>query len=309
MTPYSGNSAYCYSDSLRMCLAQAGLSPLPEVGELECMTGMPFGTTFLRLESPLFFPNAAALNPDTALTHALDILGWGCKLWRGETSEEAETALRLAAQKGPVLLGPVDMGHLKYDPDHQGKSGGDHFVVVLGLAGDTVRLHDPQRYPLVTLPIGELIQAWNASKLGYTEVPYTLRYGFHERIQISQQECKERTLDQATELLCNPPNGPVLYGGANAFSMAAEILTYAPETMDTRMFAAFILPIGARRCLDAATYLLKAKMRQAADMFMQKATLYGEAQYAAVKENWTEVAEYLSKIANIEGVLAHRGIS
>lgn len=308
MTPYSGNSAYCYSDSLRMCLAQAGLRPLPEVGELECMTGMPFGTTFLKLGSPLFFPNAAALNPDIALTRALDVLGWGCDLWRGASPDEAETALRLAAQQGPVLLGPVDMGYLTYDPEHQNKSGGDHFVIVLELEGDTVRLHDPQRYPLVTIPIGELMQAWDASRLGYTAVPYTLRHGFHERIQMSHQERKEGGVKQAAQLLWNPPEGPVVYGGARAFSLAAEILHEAPESIDTRIFAAFILPIGARRSLDAATFLQTAQKPQAAALFMQKASLYGAAQYAAVTGGWAEVAHYFSKLGEVEDQLGDRGL-
>ena len=42
-TAYTGNGPYCYSNSLHMCLTQAGMPAVPPVSLLECMTGMPFG--------------------------------------------------------------------------------------------------------------------------------------------------------------------------------------------------------------------------------------------------------------------------
>ena len=75
-TAYTGSSHYCYSNSLHMCLKQAGMVNLPDAGLLECMTGMPFGTLFLQFETPLFFPSHADLNPHSGLSRALSILGW-----------------------------------------------------------------------------------------------------------------------------------------------------------------------------------------------------------------------------------------
>ena len=80
---YSGNSAYCYSNCLHMCLAHTGMTPMPSVGLVECMTGMPFGACFLKEDPPLFFPSPACIDPDIGLSRAVETLGWTCTLWRG----------------------------------------------------------------------------------------------------------------------------------------------------------------------------------------------------------------------------------
>ena len=75
LIPYTGKSEYCYSSSLHMCyssslhmsLAGAGakVRDLPEVGFLECLTTMPFGTMYLHLEDgPLVFFSAPSIDPD-----------------------------------------------------------------------------------------------------------------------------------------------------------------------------------------------------------------------------------------------------
>lgn len=52
-TAYSGNSAYCYSNSLHMCLQHTGMPHLPQVSLVERMTGMPFGACFLLSQKDL----------------------------------------------------------------------------------------------------------------------------------------------------------------------------------------------------------------------------------------------------------------
>lgn len=81
--PYTGKSEYCYANSLHMCLLAAGFAAgeLPEPGFLECLTTLPFGSMYERLEDgPLFFPSPIAMSPDTGLDRALDTLGWSCEL-------------------------------------------------------------------------------------------------------------------------------------------------------------------------------------------------------------------------------------
>jgi len=181
LAAYSGNSAYCYSNSLRMCLQHAGLLHLPEVGLLECLTGMPFGACFLQLDAPQFLPSPADINPDNGLTRALDILGWTCARWQGDDVDSALAALKEALSAGLVLLGPLDMGFLPYDPNHRIKRGGDHFIAVLSLDANRVRVHDPQLYPFAVLPVTDLVRAWNAQDLGYSTCAYTLREDFREQ--------------------------------------------------------------------------------------------------------------------------------
>ena len=155
MTRYTGNGAYCYSNSVYMALRESGAVAveLPEPGFIECLTTMPFGTLYLRVGRDLlvYFSSPLA-TPDQGITTALDALGWECREEREGTPETALARLAEAAGRGPVLAGPLDMGGLGYMPHHAQLSGSDHFVVVLGVESDRVRMHDPEGYPYATLP-------------------------------------------------------------------------------------------------------------------------------------------------------------
>ncbi len=123
---------------------QAGMENLPSVDLIECMTGMPFGATFLKLGPPLFFAGPTETDPDEGITRALETIGWTCHLWRGDVADSAEAKLREALREGPVLVGPLDMGFLPYDPSHAQKRGGDHFLVSVELNDELLRVHYPQ---------------------------------------------------------------------------------------------------------------------------------------------------------------------
>ena len=300
-TAYTGNGPYCYSNSLHMCLTQAGMAAVPPVGLLECMTGMPFGASFLALDVPLFFPSpGAGTNPDRGLTRALDTIGWDCTLRRFEDPGAAEAGLREGLAAGPVLLGPLDMGGLSYDPLHEHKRGGDHFVVALAREGDRVRLHDPQAYPFAVLPLPDLMRAWSAKGIGYATAPYTLRCAFSARRSVSEPEMLACTLETAREMAAGVPAGPVAYGGALAFGRAAACLRDWPPESFTGMLVYFGLPLGARRCGDAASFLEGMGKREAARRMIEKGEAYGEAQYHAVHKDWTRTADVFDHLARIE---------
>ena len=44
---------------------------------------------------------------------------------------------------GPVVLGPLDMGYLTYNPNHIHLYGVDHFVSVYDLDDEFIYFHDP----------------------------------------------------------------------------------------------------------------------------------------------------------------------
>jgi hypothetical protein len=304
-TVYTGNGPYCYSNSLHMCLTQAGMAAVPPVSLLECMTGMPFGASFRALDPPLFFPSPGArTDPDRGLTRALDTIGWECALRRFEDAGAAEADLRAALAEGPVLLGPLDMGGLLYDPLHAHKRGGDHFVVALGREGDRVRLHDPQLYPFAVLPLPDLMQCWNAKGIAYASAAYTLRGGFRARRPVSEAEMLARTLATAREMAAGVPAGPVAYGGAPAFERAAELLRAGPPEAFTGMLMYFGLPLGARRCGDAAGFFERIDRIEAARRMVEKGEAYGEAQYHAVRGDWARTAEVFDRLARIESQFA-----
>ena len=303
-TLYSGNSAYCYSNSLRMCVARAGMEPLPETGLIECMTGMPFGATLLRHEDPLFFPNPTPIDPDSGVTSALEILGWACELWRTNDADAANAKLRDALRSGPVLLGPLDLGFLPYDPNSQYKRGGDHYLVALELQGEIVQVHDPQLYPFAILPLDDLMRALYAMNLGYAEQAYTLRFNFQQQRMETRDAMLDNTLQNARELIHAHPAGPVAYGGPNAFACAAEMLRQSSSDDFTGLLIHFALPLGARRSIDAACFLAEVGEAEAANLFIARAETFGRAQYYAVQGKWDDVAGLFKDLAQVEADIA-----
>lgn len=300
---YTGNSSYCYSNSLHMSLKHAGIRELPNVSFLECLTGMPFGTSFFKFEMPMFFPSPAKTEPHEGLSHALETLGWTCELWQGNDLDIARAELEAALKHSPVLLGPIDMSFLTYDPNHKSKEGGDHFLIVLDIKEDMVLLHDPQFYPYAVLTINELMQAWNASNIGYIDKTYTLRHSFREQYKVSRNQMITTTLNIAKEFQTDALDGPVAYTGVFAFQQALELLKETPSPAFAGLLTHFALPIGARRSIDAREFMKEAGKNKLAELYEAKARLFGSAQYFAVSQNWKKVAECFKNLAEIEGQL------
>lgn len=302
---YTGNSSYCYSNSLHMCLQQAGMADLPSVGFIECATGMPFGTTFLDFEIPLFFPNPAATDPHQGLSQALKILGWTNELWQSDDAAEATEYLKNALENSPVLLGPLDMSHLLYDPNHTAKTGGDHFIVALSIDnGNMVTLHDPQFYPFVQLSFAELLRAWDARRIGYIDKAYTLRHRFREERRVNRAEMITSIFTIAQALQAGSIDWPIAYSGSVAFKKVSTLLEASPSSAFSGLLRHFSLPIGSRRCVDATRFMQEASRPELAMMYERKAKLYGSAQYYASKDQWDNVIEIFDSFAEFEDTLS-----
>lgn len=299
--PYVGNSTYCFTNSLAMCLKHSSDTAIPEVGFIECATLMPFGAMYLDFaNAPLFFPNPANTQPDRGLTDAISNLGWTSEIWRGDDPQTALAHLRDALEYGPVLLGPLDMGHLSYDPNAQFKHGGDHFIVALQAEGDLIVVHDPQLYPYATIPAQDLLWAWNGSHLGYVEQPFTMRFGFRAQRQVTRREVIEHTLETARAFARQEFNGPVVYSGRAAFERAATAILGEEMRGLKGLLVNFALPVGARRSLDAAAFVAEVGASDLAESFRTRAERFGRAQFLATQQDWKAVAGAFEELGVLE---------
>jgi Butirosin biosynthesis protein H, N-terminal len=304
MLPYIGSGDYCFSNSLHMSLLGSGAPPdsLPPTSFIECLTTMPFGYTYFK-EAELFFFSGP--NPDLGLTRAIETLGWTCKLEHGGDEGEALARLRAAVQQGPVLIGPLNMGDLTYNPNHSYLVGADHYVVVMGFEEDHVLLHDPKGFPSAALPVEELLKAWRADRLDleYTDEPYTMRTAFRP-IQASSSHSRrqmiERTLPQVAANLRQELWKPGLYGGIGALRMLVETFrTQVPNKLAVHLFY-WAVPIGLRHKVDAQLFLREGNQPEAAEIIEQQARLLGQAQYAGVQHSWSQVAALIEQVAGLE---------
>ncbi|GHO99599.1 hypothetical protein KSF_096470 [Reticulibacter mediterranei] len=299
MVPYVGSGDYCYSYSLYMSLLGSGASPdhLPSPGFLECLSTMPFGNTYHSRDKLFLFD---ALDADPGVTRAIETLGWTCQLTRGGDEQSAIERLRAAVKLGPVLLGPLDMGYLKYHPNYAFLGGADHFVVALDVSPDHVLVHDPKGFPYATLPFDDLLQAWRAERIRYIDKPYTMRADFRLAETVSRKAMIARTLPYIRENVQRDPGGPEVYGSVQALHMLAETLrAEVPEHLAGHLLY-FAFPLAVRRNLDAQIFLAEGNQLEAAALLEQQARLLGQAQYPGVQHSWSAVAALIDQVADIE---------
>ncbi|MGO8947431.1 MAG: hypothetical protein ACLQUY_07165 [Ktedonobacterales bacterium] len=299
MVPYVGSGDYCYSYSLHMSLLGSGAPPetVPSPGFLECLTTMPFGHTYLTRPQLFFFDG---LDPDQGLTRALQSLGWTCRLERGGDGRTALRRLQAAIQQGPVLLGPLDMGYLTYQPNYRLLGGADHFLVVLAIEDDHVVVHDPKGFPYATLPLDTLLLAWEAERIRYIDEAYTLRANFRPVEAVSRPEMIRRTVPLMRANLNHDPGGPEVYGSVQALRLLVDLLQAEVPKHLAEHLLYFALPLAVRRKLDAAAFLREGGSPAAAELIGHQARLLGQAQYPGVQHQWSAVATLLEQTVALE---------
>lgn len=294
MIDYVGSGPYCYTNSLAMVLGRG--APLPTV--IETLTGSPFGMQLIAGSLPLFDPYG--WDPEIGLDAAIALLGWRCERSQGGSPEEALNRLKTAAAQGPVLVGPVDMGQLLYQPGTPAADGGDHYVVVLAVDEDCVSLHDPHGHPHATLPHRAFLAAWEAKSVTYTDAPYVLRTGFARERKITEHDALRYSLSMAVQWLAGRedlamPSGSKA-GAAAAEGLAALVTEGLPQGTRT-LLTAFGVRAGARRLSDAATCLSVLGCTDAAEIAARQAQIVGSLQFLLVNGDDRAVAAALKHLA------------
>lgn len=303
MTSYTGNGAYCFTNSLHMCLRHEGLDPRYTTGILECLGGMAVGASYHRWgDTRLFFPSPAMTQPDRAIDDVLAALGWTCTDTRGGT--EAEAAERLRSLQLPAQLGPCNMGHLTYNPNYAYLDGSDHYVTLLGAHNDSVQVHDPAGYPYARLPFAKMMEAWSAVGVDYgpsvRPLAYVARTNFFADDPPPFDQVLQRGLTHMRELLSREIDGPNSFSGPAAIRALAEDIAagHGPKMRDHLVW--FALPLGARRSSDAADFMRLCGEGRAEDLMYQRAYQYGVLQHPVVHGDWPTVLEALRDLAKIE---------
>jgi hypothetical protein len=152
------------------------------------------------------------------------------------------------------------------------------------------------------LPLADLVAAWDGKALGYAKHAYTMRYAFRAERRVSREQIFEKTY-QAAQMLHQADAGlagPVAYGGAHAFARVVELLRNQPSDSLAGFLSYFALPVGARRCTDAAHFLNMAGKTDSARLVVAKAQTFGQAQYHVVQRDWACAAGLVEQLARLE---------
>jgi hypothetical protein len=294
LTPYIGSGPYCYSSSLAMVLGPG--APSPSV--IEVLTGSPFGIELIAGRLPLFDPYA--WDPDRGVDDAIALLGWTCQRQGADDDEQALAMLRDAVKAGPVLVGPMEVGLLRHQPEMTGPIGADHFVCVLEADDELIRFHDPNGFPYATLPPREFLAAWRADTIPYKATSYTMRSDFRRVRDVTAEQALRAALPGAVAWLRGRDDlqvPPGTLGGSAAALRLAELVAAGLDGPVYGHLVYFAIKVGARRLSDAATALAGLGQERAAAIATRQARLVGSLQDDIVTKASQSAAETLRRLA------------
>ena len=296
MQMYFGDVSLCYSYSLAMALETYGYDFKAEF--LEAIMVMGNGASIVKEdeEHPLvFFDNGM---PDLSISHSLKILGFDyedfyLKDGAEVNLEEIKGKLETFLSNGPVVLGPLDMGHLTYNPNHTILYGVDHFVTVYGIDDQYLYLHDPAGFACMKVTFTDIIEAWKAEDIDYKRGSYSMWGNFKKVKSPSQTEIYQETARIMKNRYLNGQSG-VLECYAKA------VAENGLNTEQKQLHQYFSFKLAAVRNLYLSKFL-KDHDPEGARLKEELASLFGQAHLSCLKEDYQELAHLLYQIAEVDG--------
>lgn len=283
---YLGSGPYCYANSVAMAMGAGA----PGIGLLETVTGSPFGMQILG--DALFF-DPRGWTPEIGIDEALDALGWTATKTAGAPESAAIARLRAACGRGPVVIGPLEMGHLRHQPGMNGPIGADHYVLVLDVDDEGATVHDPQGYPFARIALPDLLAAWRAESIDYGQ-PFTMYTEFVRVREVGEAEAVTACLPAAHRRLTAEPTE---HADAGAALGLARMLDSGCDPGLRGLLTGFSVRAGARRAADAASCLERAGYGEAAAIAGEQARLIGSLQRALVVGEDAAAAAALRRLA------------
>lgn len=297
MQMYFGDVSLCYSYSLAMALDGYGYDFKAEF--LEAIMVMGNGASIVKEdeEHPLvFFDNGM---PDLSISHSLKILGFdyedfylkdGAEVDLEEVKRKLETFL----SNGPVVLGPLDMGHLTYNPNHTILYGVDHFVTVYDIDDRYLYLHDPDGFACMKVAFNDILEAWKAEAIDYKRGAYSMWGNFKRLKTPSQTEIYQETAKIIKSRYLNGQNGVLK-------CYAKAVAENGLNTEQKQLHQYFSFKLAAVRSLYLSKFL-KDHDPEGARLKEELASLFGQAHLSCLKEDYQELSNLLYQIAEVDGL-------
>ena len=295
MQMYFGDVSLCYSYSLAMALETYGYDFKAEF--LEAIMVMGNGASIIKEDEQhpiVFFDNGM---PDLSISHSLKILGFDyedfyLKDGAEVNLEEIKRKLETFLSNGPVVLGPLDMGHLTYNPNHIILYGVDHFVTVYALDGQYLYLHDPAGFACMKVAFKDILEAWKAESIDYKRGAYSMWGNFKKVKSPSQTEIYQETARIMKNRYLNGQSG-VLERYAKA------VAENGLNTEQKQLHQYFSFKLAAVRNLYLSQFL-KDHDPEGERLKEELASLFGQAHLSCLKEDYQELAHLLYQIAEVD---------
>lgn len=305
---YFGNGPYCFANSTAMLLASAGEEISPSL--IEVLSGVGTGACILK-ESNLLFLSWAL--PDNGVNKALDILGFtyketGVPKTKKVPLEEFKKDLTLS----PIVVGPLDMGVLDYNPDHSLLAGVDHFVFVYGFNDRGLFLHDPGGFPSVFLRFEKFLIAWKAKNVSYGKDFYKYWASPKRILNPSEEEVFEQAMNYFKSLYLDAEEkskkGTFTVGEKAIITTANRIREKSATKAEVEQLKYFVFPLGAKRAIDYALFF-KPFNKLLSDLKWEQAKIIGNCQSLLVANDFSECYEKMIDLGKLEEVFKESVLS
>lgn len=295
MIYYFGDAPLCYSNSLAMVLNAYGYSF--STAYLEALMVMGNGASFIEEDTKhpfVFFDNGL---PDRSISNCLNTLGFEYEAFYLEDSKcynESEIKDKLAAFliKGPVVIGPLDMGYLTYNPNFMTLNGTDHFVCLYDMDEEYVYLHDPAGYPNMKMSFSEFLKAWEAEAIHYKRGPFSM-WGNIKKLKTPQAEQIYAGVSRIMKMRYELSDEKVI----EQYAHAIKLNGLNEQQKQIHQFYSFRLASVRNICMSQ---FLKAFDVEKANLKSQIAVLFGKAHLDSMKEDYTSLAETLLEISALD---------
>jgi hypothetical protein len=302
MFTYTGNGAYCYANSASMLLDTAGEKISAET--IEVLSGVGLGAVWFKEDNMIFFSNGV---PHNGVSKALDILGFTVTEHSSTDGSQLEEILTTEIKQHPVMLGPLDMGYLRYLPNHGYLHGCDHYVLAFGVEDRMVRLHDPAGYPYAMLPMAELIIASKTSNLQYRLYPQDMTYHYWcapKRIKHpNHQEIYVEAIRYFRQVYKDIEGQYLehdwLIGRGAITALKEYMLGDDVNPSLTGHLTHFAFQVGARRALNFSKFF-QSENGILSEIKHLQSEVHGRCHSLAVYGDWHMLGEALNDLAELE---------
>ena len=295
MLMYFGDVSLCYTYSLAMALHSYGYDVRPEF--LEAIMAMGNGASIVKEDEkhPLvFFDNGM---PDSSISHSLDILGFTYDEYYIKDSYAANLlSIREILSKfllsGPLVLGPLDMGYLTYNPNHIHLYEADHFVSVYDLDDEFIYFHDPAGFASMKMSFSEFLKAWEAKNIDYKRGSFSMWANFKK---IKSPTSKE--IYQKTSMLMKQQYER---GEENVIARYAKsVADNGLNEEQKHLHQYFSFKLASIRNLYMSNFL-KEYDAVRSEIKENLARLFGQAHLFCIKEDYQKLSEVLYDIAALD---------
>lgn len=299
-TPFFDGHWYCYANCVAMLLGSAGENISPFL--IEPLTGVGLGA-FMSEDGMPFFSGLAG-EPDRGISKCLEILGFSFEEnFSKISSYRPFVKLKGLLNESPVILGPLDMSYLAYNPYRPKFRGVDHFILAYKIEENKVFVNDPAGYLNVFIPFENLQKSWKAEAVSYRKGYY--RYWAKPK-RLRDPEPNEiyreamnffRSLYLESENLAKKRNRKIDEESIREISVLAKERKLKPPQIG--FMSGFSLPLGAKRAFHFSQFFQNHNEKLSRLKFEQS-RLFGQAHTFATQKDLKNLSSALENIADLE---------